>query len=828
MTTRKRRPTLWRNAETIPSKESIKQAFIRHLQSSLGKDEYTATALDRYNALCLTVRDCMVERWVNTQQTYYQADARRVYYLSLEFLMGRALRNALLNIGLFDEYSEAMRELDVSLDELEELEPDAGLGNGGLGRLAACFLDSMATMGLPAHGYGLRYDFGIFRQDIWEGRQVEEPDEWLRLPYPWEFPRPEYLLRVKFGGWVDAEKDREGRVRFRWRDTSDVLAMAYDQPIPGFGNNTVNTLRLWRAKATEDFDLEDFNVGDYIGALEHRVLAENITRVLYPNDNFYLGKELRLKQQYFLVSATLQDAIRRHLVNHRNLDNLADKAVFQLNDTHPSLAVAEMMRLLLDIYGYDWDPAWKITTSCLAYTNHTLLPEALERWSAELMGRLLPRHLQLINEINHRFLQQVRDRFPGDEALAEKVSIYEEGPVKRVRMANLAVVGSFSVNGVAALHTKLLKERVMPAFHRIWPEKFNNKTNGITQRRWLLLANPYLSALISERIGDGWITELDQLARLDDQADDAELLERLGVAKRQAKVRLAEALKWMHDFELDADWIFDIQIKRIHEYKRQLLNLLHAVHLYCRLREDPGALTTPRAFLIGGKAAPGYARAKLIIKLINDVAAKINADPQTSSKLRLYFVPNYSVSLAEILFPAADVSEQISTAGFEASGTGNMKFALNGALTLGTLDGANVEIADAVGDDNIFIFGNTVEQVARLRREGYSPRALYESDPAIHEVIDLIADDHFNPGEPGLYRPIVDSLLSDDFYLHLADFDSYRAAHRRIDHAYRDRPGWQRMSLRNIANVGRFSSDRTIADYVRDIWKVKSFEVVVE
>jgi len=826
--TRRRRPTLWRNAEDVPTKESIKQAFVRHIQSSLGKDEYSATALDRYQALCLTVRDCLVERWVNTQQTYYQSDARRVYYLSLEYLMGRALRNALLNVGLFDEHKAALDELGISLDELEELEPDAGLGNGGLGRLAACFLDSMATMGLPAYGYGLRYDYGIFRQDIVDGRQIEEPDEWLRLPYPWEYPRPEYLLKVKFGGWVEAYRDAEGATRYRWRDTSDVLAMAYDVPIPGYGNNTVNTLRLWRAKATADFDLDDFNVGDYIGALEHQVMVTNITRVLYPNDNFYLGRELRLRQQYLLVSATLQDAIRRHLVNHKNLDNLADKVVFQLNDTHPALAVPELMRLLLDDYGYGWDQAWSTTTRCMAYTNHTLLPEALERWSADLLGRLLPRHLLIINEINHQFLDQVQRAFPGEEGLVRRVSIYEEGPVKRVRMANLAVIGSFSVNGVAELHTQLLGSRVMPEFHRIWPDKFNNKTNGITQRRWLLQANPFLSKVITSWIGEQWTTDLEQLRALNDLAGDEQFLTQLGQAKRQAKERLSEALRWMHHSEVDPDWIFDIQIKRIHEYKRQLLNVLHIIHLYCALRRDQGALAVPRVFLIGGKAAPGYLRAKLIIKLINDVAATVNNDPLVSSRMRVYFTPNYNVSLAELLFPAADVSEQISTAGFEASGTGNMKFALNGALTLGTLDGANVEIARAVGDENIFIFGNTVDQVSSLRQAGYEPRRLYEENPRIREVIDLLADDHFNRDEPGLYRPIVDSLLGDDFYLHLADFESYREAHRRVDQAYVEQPSWLRMSLRNIANVGRFSSDRTIADYVRDIWKVKSYAVNVE
>jgi glycogen phosphorylase len=808
--------------------ESIKLAFVRHLQSSLGRDEYSSTALDRYQALCLTVRDCLVERWVNTQQTYYQADAKRVYYLSLEYMMGRMLHNAMVNVGLLDSYRRALDDLGFSLEEIEELEVDAGLGNGGLGRLAACFLDSMATLQLPAYGYGLRYDYGIFRQDIQNGRQLEEPDDWLRLPNPWEISRPEYILMVGFGGRVETYKDSGGRQQHRWCDVHNVLAMAYDTPVPGFGNNTVNNLRLWQARATQDFDLSDFNVGDYVGAVEHKVLTENITRVLYPNDNFYLGQELRLKQQYFLVSATLQDAIRRHMVNHSNMDNFAEKAVFQLNDTHPALAVAELMRLLLDVYHYPWDKAWQITSSCMAYTNHTLLPEALEKWPADLLARLLPRHLLIINEINQTFLQEVSRRFPGEPDLIRRVSIYEEGPGKKVRMAHLAVVGSFSVNGVAELHTELLKKRVLPDFHRIWPRKFNNKTNGITQRRWLLSCNPMLAHLITGRIGKGWITELDQMEKLAPLAEDSGFLEEFARAKMQAKLKLATALRWRYGFELDPSSIFDVQIKRIHEYKRQLLNALHIIHLYLQLKRDPRTLKVPRTFLFGGKAAPGYFMAKLIIKLINDVAVKVNGDPAMQGRLRVYFVPNYNVSQAEILFPAADVSEQISTAGFEASGTGNMKFTLNGALTLGTLDGANIEIARAVGPDNIFIFGLNVAEVGRLREQGYHPIRYYEQNPRLREVIDLLATDHFNPDEPGLYRPIVDSLLSHDVYCLMADFESYCQAHLRVDRAYADHHGWYKKALLNVARVGYFSSDRTIREYVQDIWHVQSYPVEVE
>jgi starch phosphorylase len=825
---RKRRPFLWREAEGIPTKDSVKQAFIRHMQSTLGKDEFSSTDLDRFMALSLTVRDSLMERWVNTQQTYYQNDAKRVYYLSLEFLMGRALRNAMVNSGYHKVYREAMQELGYDLAQIEEMGVDAGLGNGGLGRLAACFLDSMATLELPGYGYGLRYDFGIFRQQIRDGRQVEEPDEWLRLPYPWEFPRDEYLVRVQFGGWVDQYVDERGKLRHRWRDTQDLLAMPYDTPVPGYGCNTVNTLRLWRARATEDFDLTDFNVGDYQGALEHRVLSENITRVLYPVDSHQKGRELRLKQEYLLSSATLQDALRRHLVNHPSLDDLPDRAVFQLNDTHPALAVSELMRLLVDVHDYEWEKAWSITTRCMAYTNHTLLPEALEKWPAELLGRLLPRHLQIINEINRRFLEEIRARFPDEPELVKRVSIYEEGDTKRVRMAFLAMVGSFSVNGVAALHTELLKTRTVADFYKLWPEKFNNKTNGITPRRWLLDSNPGLATLVSSQIGDSWPRDLDRIRELNPLAEDDGFLEEFARVKAENKVRLANHLRRRFGFDIDPRFVFDIHIKRIHEYKRQLLDVMHVIHLYCQLKRDPQLLRAPRLFLIGGKAAPGYERAKLYIKLINDVGARINADPDVNGRLRLYFVPDYNVSQAELLIPACDVSEQISTAGYEASGTGNMKFALNGALTIGTLDGANVEIAERVGNENIFIFGLTVEQVEELRREGYSPRKYYESDPRIREVVDLLASSYFNPDEPGIYQPIVDDLLARDYYLHFADFDSYRRAHQRIDDAYVDPRRWLRMAVRNTANVAFFSSDRTIREYAEQIWKVERYPVEVE
>lgn len=819
--TRKRRPTSWRTPSLISDAQSIKQAFVRHIQTSLGRDEYSATEWDRYHALCLAIREPLLTGWINTQQTYYHADVKRVYYLSMEFLMGRALHNSLINLDLLEPCRQAMSELGYPLEDLEEVGVEPGLGNGGLGRLAACFLDSMATLQLPAYGCGLRYDYGIFRQELHDGRQVEEPDDWLRLPYPWEIAHPENVVRVQFGGRVQVYDDESGRLKHRWVDTHDVMAIPYDTPIPGYGNNTVNTLRLWGARGTEDFDLEDFNVGDYVGAVEHKVLAENITKVLYPNDNFYSGKELRLRQQYFLVAATLQDAVRRHLVHHSNLDDLADKVVFQLNDTHPALAIAELQRMLIDDYDYEWDKAWSIVRGTMAYTNHTLLPEALEKWSVDLVQRLLPRHVQIINEINARFLNEIAKRFPGDSDIMRRLSIYEEGQVKRMRMAHLAVVGSFSVNGVAELHTELLKSRVMPDFYNLWPDRFNNKTNGVTQRRWLLSCNPPLAKLINGRVGTGWVTDLGQLKKLDELADDDDFLQQLEQAKLTAKQRFAEHVARQFEIEIDPTSIFDIQIKRMHEYKRQLLNALHIVHLYLRLKRDPNAIRNPRTFIFGGKAAPGYAMAKLVIKFINDVGARINGDPRVSQKLRVMFYPNYSVSAGELLFPAADVSEQISTAGFEASGTGNMKFALNGAITLGTLDGANVEIARAVGDDNIFIFGNTVDDVQRLRREGYDPQTILRDDQDVADVINTIEGDFFNPNEPGLYRPILDSLLDRDYYLLLADFPAYCRAHMAIDEAYSDRKRWNRMALANIARVGVFSSDRTITQYAEEIWGVK-------
>ncbi len=799
-----------------PDADHIKESIRRHVRYSVGKSERYATSRDRYYALCLSVRDMLVERWIRTQGDYYDQKPKRVYYLSLEFLMGRALRNAIINLGLLDDYQKAMSDLGYSFDELEDLEHDAALGNGGLGRLAACFLDSMATLGIPGYGYGIRYDYGIFSQSIVDGWQKEDPDNWLRFPNPWEIPRPERVFTVKYGGRVE-ERPGGG---FRWIDTEDVLASAYDTPIPGYGNEVVNTLRLWEAKATEEFSLEDFNAGDYVGSVEHMVLSRTISRVLYPNDNIYMGQELRLKQQYFLVSASLQDALERHLKDHASLDNLAGNAVFQLNDTHPALAIPELMRILLDEYDFPWEKAWGITSRCMAYTNHTLLPEALETWSVDLLGRLLPRHLYIINKINHDFLDEVRRRLPGDPETASRMSVYQEGYPKRVRMAHLATIGSFSVNGVAALHTELLKSRVLRDFNGFWPERFNNKTNGVTQRRWLLSANQPLARLITEAIGDKWTTQLTKLEQLAPLAEDATFQDRLAATKDEAKGRLARFLKDRHEIVLDPSTVFDTQIKRLHEYKRQLLNVLHIIHLYRELERNPSAITSPRTFLFAGKAAPGYTTAKLIIKLINDVAKVVNAHPEVSKKLKVHFIPDYGVTKAEYLIPATDISEQISTAGFEASGTGNMKFMLNGALTIGTLDGANIEMAEEVGLSNIFIFGKTVEEVAKIRSAGHHPREIYEANPHIKEVIDLIAAGHFSKDEPRRFQPLVDALLGSDYYLLLADFAAYRETHVAMDRAYQDPRHWLKMAVQNIAHAGKFSSDRTIREYAKDIWKV--------
>uniref|UniRef100_A0A831UDA3 Alpha-1,4 glucan phosphorylase n=1 Tax=Geobacter metallireducens TaxID=28232 RepID=A0A831UDA3_GEOME len=823
------------NDETAPAAQDspeldslmlIIKSFLEHLEYTLGKDKYSATRHDIFNALAYAVRDRMVERWLDTQQAYYNEDPKRIYYVSMEFLMGRTMENSLVNLGLLAEFREAMNSLGYDLDEFIEQEQDAGLGNGGLGRLAACFLDSMATMGIPGYGYGIRYEYGIFRQHIVDGAQVEIPDNWLRYRNPWELDRQEHLHPVKFYGRVVERKDAEGKTVFDWVDTEDVMAMAYDTPIPGYGNNTVNTMRLWTAKSTREFDLNFFNEGNYIRAVEKKMMSENISKVLYPADHIPEGRELRFKQEYFLACATVHDVIYRFRKQHEDLRLLPEKAAIQLNDTHPALCIPEMMRVLIDHHRLDWDTAWDITTSTFAYTNHTILPEALEKWPVWFFEQILPRHIQIIYEINNRFLAQVRARFPGDTGKLERMSLIEEHWERKVRMANLAVVGSHSVNGVAALHTEIIKEHVFRDFYEMYPERFNNKTNGITQRRWLKCANPGQAALISSAVGNGWSTDLYKLTQLRPLADDPAFVARWLEVKRANKQRLAEYILKHNCIQVNVDSMFDCQVKRIHEYKRQLLNVLHAITLYNRIKANPDGNFVPRTIIFSGKAAPAYAIAKLIIRLINAVGEVVNNDPQVGDRLKVVFLANYSVSLAEKIFPAADLSEQISTAGTEASGTGNMKFALNGALTIGTLDGANIEIMEEVGRDNIFIFGMNAQEVGDLRRRGYNPRDYYSGNPELKKVLDMIAEGHFSPGNRDLFRPIVDTLLTQgDHYLLLADYASYVACQEEVSRLYLDQNQWARKAILNCAGMGKFSSDRTIAEYAREIWGVKPFTV---
>jgi starch phosphorylase len=797
---------------------AIQQSFLNHVQHTQGKHPSAATSLDQFMSIAHTARDRMFDRWTRTWRRNIRERPKRVYYLSMEYLLGRLLEDGMRSMDIRAASDEALEDLGMDLSEVEHQEHDAGLGNGGLGRLAACFLDSMATLGLAAIGYGIRYEYGIFRQDIVGGAQMEKPDNWLRYGSPWEVARPERLYPVHFGGRVIKYSGSSGRIMHEWVDAQEVYAMAYDIPVPGYQNGMVNTLRLWSAKATREFELSYFNRGDYIKAVEEKSATENITRVLYPNDNLLAGKELRLKQEYFLVSATLQDCLRRHLDRNVDLSNLTDQAVFQLNDTHPALAVAELMRLLTDVHGFSWDDAWETTRQCFAYTNHTILPEALERWPVWLMERVLPRHLQIIYDINQRFLMEVRRRYPGEEGRVARLSLIEEGAEKRVRMAHLAIVGSRRVNGVSALHTELLRREIFREFNELYPDKIINQTNGVTPRRWLAKCNPELSRLLTSRIGNGWITDLDQLQKLAAFADDPEFQHDWQAVKRHNKERLAEHLKRFHDLELDPTHLLDSHVKRLHEYKRQLLNLLHIISLYLRMRSRRAEERTPRTFLFSGKAAPGYDLAKRIIHLINAVADKVNADPATRGRLRVLFVPNYGVTLAEQIIPATDVSEQISTAGTEASGTGNMKFALNGALTVGTLDGANIEIKDAVGEENMFLFGLEAQQADALRHDGYDPRQLYMADPDIRAALDAIQSGMFSPDEPARFRPIVDTLLGGDHYLVLADFKSYAACQRGVEAVYADQAEWTRRAILNVAEMGRFSSDRTVRGYARDIW----------
>jgi starch phosphorylase len=791
--------------------------YERHVTFDQVVAEAETTDRDKFEAIAHSVRDVLSQRWLKTGQTYRQRNAKRVYYLSMEFLLGRALANNIANLLIDPEVRQFCRHHQLDPLQIIEQEPDAGLGNGGLGRLAACFLDSMATLGIAGMGYGLRYDYGIFRQSIRDGWQAEQPDHWLTRPDPWEVARPNEAVEVKLNVSFEI---RGGALRVVEGRPSTLIGIPYDRPVVGYGGNTINTLRLWVVKASNDFDFSQFSSGDFVGALAETLTAETITRVLYPDDHTTEGRGLRFLQEYFLVACSLADLVRRFRAVGNDWSALPGKVAIQLNDTHPSIAVPELMRLLLDEAKLSWPDAWNLTQRTLAYTNHTLLPEALEKWPVQWFQDLLPRHLEIIYEINRRFLDDVRARCPGDTGRVERVSLIEEGPVRQVRMAHLAIVGSHSTNGVAALHSELLKQRVVPDFTALFPERFNNKTNGVTPRRWLLLANPSLAAVITGAIGDGWITDLAQLEKLRPLADDSSFCAAVRKAKRDAKTRF---IKWLGRPGIDPDTIFDTQIKRIHEYKRQLLNALHIVVLYNRLRGNPHLDVVPRTFFFAGKAAPAYHFAKLVIKFINNLAATLDGDPMAKGRLNVVFVPDYRVSVAEYLIPASDVSEQISTAGYEASGTSNMKFMMNGALTIGTRDGATIEMAEAAGEENFFLFGQTAEQVEGSRG-WYNPRWHYENEPETRAALDLIASNHFSQNEPGIFTPILDALLQHgDHYRHLADIAGYTQAQQRLGELYADQSAWTRKVILNIAASGRFSSDRTITEYAREIWHAEPF-----
>ncbi|MBN4073269.1 glycogen/starch/alpha-glucan phosphorylase [Mariprofundus ferrooxydans] len=809
-----------------PTSHDLVNGIQRHYLRTLGQHKASQSSHYKYQALSFTIRDRLMECWRNTKDAMQDANGKRAYYLSLEFLMGRALGNAVLNLGLDDAAEQALHDLGLDFEEMIEEERDAGLGNGGLGRLAACFVDSCATLQLPVTGYGIRYEYGMFRQLIQDGHQIEEPDHWLRNGNIWEIARPEYTQSVHFRGWTEHYNDDQGIARCRWVGSQDVLAIPFDTPIPGYKNGTVNTLRLWKSAATDAFDLGEFNAGDYAGSVASKNEAEHISMVLYPNDASENGKELRLRQQYFLASASIKDVLRQWVeINGEDFSQFAQKNCFQLNDTHPTVSVAELMRILMDDYRLDWDESWAIVTKTMAYTNHTLLPEALERWPVHLFGRLLPRVLDIIYEINARFLSEVAKRWPGDVERQRRMSIIEEGPEQQVRMAYLAIVGAFSINGVAQLHSDLLVEGLFADFYAMWPDKFNNKTNGVTQRRWMAWCNKSMTALINEQIGDGWITELSQLKNLAPYAKKAAFRKKWAACKRANKERLAAVVQAECGVRFSPDAMFDIQVKRIHEYKRQLLNVLHVIHLYDRIKRGDTANWTNRCVLIGGKAAPGYYMAKQIIKLVSNVAEVVNNDPDVGDKLKVVFFPNYRVSAMEVIAPAADLSEQISTAGKEASGTGNMKFMMNGALTIGTLDGANIEIREEVGADNFFLFGLTAEEV-EATRGNYDPNGIIAADEDFSRVMGLLECGHFSQFEPGLFASICHAIRgNDDPWLVAADFRTYIVAQQRAAVAYQNQNDWIRMSILNTAFSGKFSTDRTMQDYNRDIWKLKPLTV---
>ena len=814
-----------RTSLTVPA---IKRAIMDNLYLIQGRVPMTATRNDWYMALAYTVRDRILHRWMQTIESYMGTKVKSVSYLSAEFLIGPQLGSNLISLGIFEEAKQAVEELGHNLNDLLEQEEEPGLGNGGLGRLAACFLDSLAALEILGVGYGIRYEFGIFDQEIRDGWQVEETDKWLRLGNPWEVPRPEITFNVNFGGHTEHTVDAEGRHEVLWRPDRAVRGVACDIPVPGYRVNTVNLLRLWKAEATESFDFQAFNVGDYYGAVENKVSSENITKVLYPNDEAIQGKLLRLEQQYFFVSCSLQDLIRVHLRRGDDLRDFHKMNAIQLNDTHPSIAVAELMRLLVDEHQIEWDAAWQITRNTLAYTNHTLLPEALEKWPLPLFGSLLPRHLEIIFEINQRFLDEVSAKGEVDEARIARLSLIEESDSKFVRMANLASVGSHAINGVAALHTELLKRDVLYDFYKLYPEKFFNVTNGVTPRRWVVLSNPKLAKLITSKIGDEWIHEMEtQVQNIEKYVGNPDFQKEWHQIKYENKTRLAAVIRERTGIVMDPASLFDIQVKRIHEYKRQHLNVLHVLTLYNRIKQNPKSELVPRTVIFAGKAAPGYRMAKLIIKLINSVAEVVNSDPDVADRLKVVFLPDFNVKNAHAVYPAADLSEQISTAGKEASGTGNMKFSMNGALTIGTLDGANVEIRGAVGEENFFLFGLTADEVGNARIQGYNPVRIMESNGELRGVIDLLLSGKLSRGDANLFRPLVDSLLYYDPFMLMADYESYIECQSRVDRAYLDQARWTKMSILNVARIGGFSSDRSIREYAAKIWNVKPVKIKI-
>ena len=807
---------------TGESVSTLARAIADNMFYVQGKFSGNATENDNYLAVAYTVRDRLLRRWIDSIENYIENDVRLVCYLSAEFLMGPHLHNNLLNLDLLEPMHKAVASYDIKLEDVIEQEQEPGLGNGGLGRLAACYMESLASLQIPAIGYGIRYEYGIFGQEIRDGWQVEITDKWLHLGNPWELHRPERTYEVKYGGYTETREDDKGCSRVRWIPNRVVMGVAYDTPVLGYKVNSANLLRLWSAQACESFDFQDFNVGDYMGAVQEKMDSENITKVLYPNDEHEQGKRLRLQQQYFFVSCSLQDMISIQLAFGGSLNDFHKRFAGQLNDTHPSIAVAELMRLLVDEHEMGWDQAWNITRHTFAYTNHTLLPEALETWPLPLFKSVLPRHLEIIYEINRHFLEGVQIRFPDDNERLARLSLIDEAGEKSVRMANLACVGSHAVNGVAELHTKLLTATIMQDFYELSPEKFSNKTNGVTPRRWILLSNPRLSTLITEKIGDGWITHLNQLRQLESFIDDADFVARWRQVKLENKQEQAAYALEHTGVEWDPESLFDVQVKRLHEYKRQYLNVLHIITLYNRIKQNPDIDIVPRTFVFGGKAAPGYFMAKLIIKLITSVADVVNNDPDVRGRLKVVFIPNFSVKLGHRIYPMADLSEQISTAGLEASGTGNMKFSMNGALTIGTLDGANIEIREEVGAENFFLFGLTAQEVADVKTQGYNPRAYYEDNEALRAALDRIREGYFSQGDADLFMPLVDELLHRDQYMLLADYQPYIDAQDKVGETWRDQELWTRMSILNVARIGKFSSDRAIEEYCRDIWNVES------